>query len=72
MSRPEDISAARWDRGAETRFMAEASGYVMVRRPGCMPYVLSRKEWLKLPLAALGREMAARYDEAARSTGKVE
>lgn len=25
--------------------MAEADGYVMVRRPGCTPFILSRKEW---------------------------
>jgi hypothetical protein len=32
------------------RYMARSGGYVMVRKPGAMPFVLSEKEWAKLPL----------------------
>lgn len=31
--------------------MAKADGYVMVRRPGCAPFVLSVREAASLPLA---------------------
>jgi hypothetical protein len=34
------------------RFMARSGGYVMVRRPRCAPFVLTEKEWAKLPLWA--------------------
>ena len=27
------------------RFLAEAEGYVMVRRKGGMPFVISKREW---------------------------
>lgn len=32
------------------RLMATAEGYVMVRRPGCMPFVMAAKDWEKLPI----------------------
>ena len=35
--------------GGKVRFMARSGGYVMCRRPRCAPFVLSEKEWLKLP-----------------------
>lgn len=31
------------------RLMAEAEGHCMVRRPGCVPFVITSKEWLALP-----------------------
>lgn len=31
------------------RFMTRSGGYVMARRPGCVPFVLSEKEWMALP-----------------------
>lgn len=31
------------------KLMARADGYVMVRRAGCMPFVLSEGEWSALP-----------------------
>lgn len=34
------------DEHGEIRVMAVADGYVMVRRPGCLPFVLSVKEFL--------------------------
>lgn len=36
--------------GGRLRFMARSGGYVMVRRPKCQPFVLTEKEWGKLPL----------------------
>ncbi len=36
--------------GDRIRLMARSGGYVMVRKPRCMPFVLSEKEWAKLPL----------------------
>lgn len=40
----------RWigEHSREARCMAVADGYVMVRHPGAMPFVMSEKEWLKL------------------------
>lgn len=35
---------------AKIRFMARADGWVMVRRPGCTPFVLSEQTWMDLPL----------------------
>lgn len=32
------------------RLMAEAEGYCMVRRPGCMPFVLSSQNFRYFPL----------------------
>jgi len=36
----------RWNRHGELRLMAEAEGYVMVRRLGAAPFVCSRREWM--------------------------
>ncbi len=33
------------DRGIVSVCMGEVKSHVMVRRPGCAPYVLSAKEW---------------------------
>lgn len=41
----------RIDRDAVSVKMAEADGYVMVRRPGCIPYVMSKRKWEALPLS---------------------
>ena len=38
-----------YDKHGLIRFMCESGGYVMVRRPRCMPFVLTLKEWAKLP-----------------------
>ena len=32
------------------RYMVRSGGYVMVRKPRSMPFVLTDKEWAKLPL----------------------
>lgn len=48
----------RRDQWGRIRFMARASGYVMVRRPVARPYVLREKEWLQL----------SEYDNSALAT----
>lgn len=46
----------RWDGRAveggpiRIRYMARSGGYVMVRKPRAVPFVLSEKEWARLPL----------------------
>ena len=45
----------RFDKHGEIRLMATSGGYVMVRRPGCIPFVLSLKEWSLLALANPGQ-----------------
>lgn len=32
------------------RYMTRSGGYVMVRKPRAMPFVVSEKEWAKFPL----------------------
>jgi hypothetical protein len=44
------LRQTRRDPTGPIRLMAEADGYVMVRRPGCLPFVLSAANWLALPL----------------------
>ena len=36
--------------GGRVRLMARSGGYVMVRRPRCIPFVLTEKEWARMPL----------------------
>jgi hypothetical protein len=38
----------RWDGYGELRMMAEVDGWVMLRRPGKTPFVMSRDAWNKL------------------------
>ena len=38
--------------GGKVHYMACSGGYVMVRRPRCMPLVLTEKEWGKWELFA--------------------
>ena len=35
--------------GGQLKPMAFADGYVMARRPGCIPFVMTEREWQKLP-----------------------
>jgi hypothetical protein len=35
--------------GGVVRFMVEAEGYVMVRRPGCTAFVVNAKTWESWP-----------------------
>lgn len=34
---------------SKIKYLAHAKGYVMARRPGCSPFVLTEKQWLELP-----------------------
>lgn len=36
--------------GGVVRFMAAAEGYVMVRRPRCIPFIVGINEWNSWPL----------------------
>jgi hypothetical protein len=43
------------------RLMALADGYAMVRHPGCLPFVMSQRDWEALPIApAPGKPSRAR------------
>lgn len=48
--------------GDKIRFMARSGGYVMVRKPHCMPFVLSEKAWAKLPTWDEAAVLAAAKD----------
>lgn len=39
----------RYDEHGELRLMAEVDGWLMVRRPGRIPFTMRRKEWDVLP-----------------------
>lgn len=42
-------TAPAYDKHGKLMHMATSGGYVMVKRPRAMPFVLSLKEWAKLP-----------------------
>jgi hypothetical protein len=65
------LKEPRWHGVGESRYMAHADGYVMVRRPHCMPYVMAEKEWLALPSAQFGREYANQYNAALSPTPSI-
>jgi hypothetical protein len=39
----------RWREGV-LRLMARADGWVMCRRPGCIPFTMTERQWNELPL----------------------
>jgi len=43
-------SERRFDQWGQFRLMVRAEGYVMVRRPRAIPFVMPEKEWQELPL----------------------
>jgi hypothetical protein len=47
--RADPHSASADGRDDRIRLMARSGGYVMVRKPRCTPFVLSEKDWGKLP-----------------------
>jgi hypothetical protein len=47
---PRDRQDERFIEPVRVRLMARSGGYVMVRKPRAIPFVLSEKEWAKLPL----------------------
>ena len=54
---------------SKVTFMANAKGYVMVRRPGCMPFVITEKQWLEFPLWS-EFERRAQSEDASRKRGE--
>jgi hypothetical protein len=38
-----------YDRHGKINHMVSSGGYVMVHRPRCMPFVMTIKDWAKLP-----------------------
>lgn len=42
-------TAAAYDEHGKIMHMVTSGGYVMVKRPRAMPFVLTLKEWAKLP-----------------------
>lgn len=44
-----ELKQDRAYRAGRVKYMTHAKGYVMVRKPGAVPFVLSQKEWLALP-----------------------
>lgn len=49
MSEHPPIHVDRKDRTGRIRFMVRSGGYVMVRRPHFMPFVLPERKWMNLP-----------------------
>jgi hypothetical protein len=47
--RRDELVADRRLDNTRVRFMAEADGYVMVRKPHCVPFIMQTSEWLRLP-----------------------
>ena len=43
-----------YDAHGPIKYMTRSGGYVMVRRPRCAPFVLSEKDWRRLPKDAEG------------------
>lgn len=37
--------------GGEVRLMCMAEGYVMARRPGCLPFIVSAEDWASWTVA---------------------
>ncbi len=40
------------DRSGKIVAMVRSGGYVMVKRPRCMPFVMAEGDWVKLPKTA--------------------
>lgn len=53
---PKPKPERRYDRYGGMRLMAEAGGYVMMRRDGCMPGLMTRNEWDALSRVPLDEE----------------
>jgi ABC-type thiamin/hydroxymethylpyrimidine transport system permease subunit len=67
---PIEVKAERGDSLGPIRFMAAVDGYVMVRRPGSMPWVETVADWVKRPLEVYaGRDRRA-YRLALENTTK--
>lgn len=49
MSKAAIETAPKYDRIGKITYMVRSGGYVMVRRPYNMPFIMTEKEWGKLP-----------------------
>lgn len=68
---PKEVKAERGDSIGPIRFMAAADGYVMVRRPGSMPWVEAVTDWVRRPLEVYaGRDRKA-YRKALENATKT-
>lgn len=47
-----------YDKLGKIQHMVTSGGYVMVRRPRCMPFVLTLKEWARLPKEPAAQKIA--------------
>lgn len=60
----DEVKVPRWYHGGEVRFMALKDNWVMARKPGCIPFTIYAWDWLALPTAEFGRDMAEAYRKA--------
>jgi hypothetical protein len=44
-----DFTRDRAAPSGRTTYMAHGRGYVMVRHPGCTPFIVNEKDWLAWP-----------------------
>lgn len=58
------------DEHGEWRYMIDAHGYVMARRPGCAPFVFTVKKWNEMPSPAEYDETKSAYDAALSPSGE--
>lgn len=65
MSRAMIDPAPAYDIYGRLTFMVRSGGYVMVKRPRCAPFVMTEKEWRKLP------KLASEEREHGESDGKA-
>lgn len=60
--------APGYDENGKIIHMVTSGGYVMVKRPRCAPFVLSLKEWAKIPKEPL----SIQFKPTDRRTPEVE
>jgi hypothetical protein len=58
-----ELVTERGDGLGPLRYMTSADGWVMARRPGCVPFVEPLSDWLKRPLESTAAEHRAQYRE---------
>lgn len=46
----QEFEADRHPSSGRTTYMAHGKGYVLVRHPGCIPFVVTEAEWRAMPL----------------------
>jgi hypothetical protein len=59
----------REDRHGKIVFMVRSGGYVMCKRPRAGPFVVTEKEWARMP--RLGDPTAAEYAKAVRDIASM-